>query len=503
MTIFSCVERFCGFIYRVFLSRTIGSEGVGLYQIALSVLGLFMTVTSSGIPITVSRTMIKYKEEGHAEKTGKVVTGGIFFAVVISLPITLLVLLKCPVVGLLFSDPRCESLLRIMIPGLTITSVYAVIRGTFWGNTQFLTYSVIELLEEAVMVVVGIILVNGITDPMQGATYAAYAVLISYIFSFVTSVITYFVKGGKLKSPAGELKPLFASATPITAMRTATSVINTLVAVLLPARLIRYGMSGDVAVSEFGRVYGMAMPLVFMPSTFIGSLALVLVPELSSNYYSGNYKTLKNNIEKAIKFSVFIVSLIIPPFLVLGRNVGNVIYADEIVGDYVRKGAITMLPMSLSIITTSILNSLNKEKRTLVYYLIGASALILSIMFLPKYLGVSSLILGMILSFSATAALNLIATKKVCPKKPQVIGYIAAATLIMLPSALFGLFLKGLLSKYTSDLLLLIVVTSVMDLFALIAFKVFGLLDFDGKNQSLSEKNFTRFKAGKRTNKRV
>ena len=212
-----------------------------------------------------------------------------------------------------------------MIPGLTITSVYAVIRGTFWGNTQFLTYSVIELLEEAVMVVVGIILVNGITDPMQGATYAAYAVLISYIFSFVTSVVTYFVKGGKLKSPAGELKPLFSSATPITAMRTATSVINTLVAVLLPARLIRYGMSGDVAVSEFGRVYGMAMPLVFMPSTFIGSLALVLVPELSSNYYSGNYKTLKNNIEKAIKFSVFIVSLIIPPFLVLGRNVGNII----------------------------------------------------------------------------------------------------------------------------------------------------------------------------------
>ena len=179
------------------------------------------------------------------------------------------------------------------------------------------------------------------------------------------------------------------------------------------------------------------------------------------------------------------------------------IYADEIVGDYVRKGAITMLPMSISIITTSILNSLNKEKRTLVYYLIGASALISSIMFLPKYLGVSSLILGMILSFSVTAALNLIATKKVCPKKPQVVGYAAEAMLIMIPSALFGLFLKGLLSRFMSDLLVLIVVATVMDLFALLAFKVFGLLDFDGKNQNLSEKNFTRFKAGKRTNKRV
>ena len=64
VTILSCIERGLGFLYRVFLSRNVGSEGLGLYQIALSVIGVIMTVSASGIPITVSRMMIKDKASG-------------------------------------------------------------------------------------------------------------------------------------------------------------------------------------------------------------------------------------------------------------------------------------------------------------------------------------------------------------------------------------------------------------------------------------------------------
>ena len=61
VTAFSFAERFLGFVYRIFLSRKLGAEGLGIYQISLSVLGLFMTMTSAGIPITVSRIITKTK----------------------------------------------------------------------------------------------------------------------------------------------------------------------------------------------------------------------------------------------------------------------------------------------------------------------------------------------------------------------------------------------------------------------------------------------------------
>lgn len=104
VTVLSSFERFLGFIYRVFLSRELGSEGLGLYQIALSVLGLFMTITSSGIPITVSRTMIKNREEGKSENNGMVVSSGILLTLIVSVPVTLLVLARLPVTDFLFSD---------------------------------------------------------------------------------------------------------------------------------------------------------------------------------------------------------------------------------------------------------------------------------------------------------------------------------------------------------------------------------------------------------------
>ena len=43
ITIFSFLTRISGFIFRMILSRQVGAEGVGLYQVAFSV---FMVLTS-------------------------------------------------------------------------------------------------------------------------------------------------------------------------------------------------------------------------------------------------------------------------------------------------------------------------------------------------------------------------------------------------------------------------------------------------------------------------
>ena len=77
VTVFSTAERLLGFIYRIFLSRNLGSEGMGLYSVALSVVGLIMTLTSSGIPITVSRIMTKHSAENRESLSFGTVTAGI------------------------------------------------------------------------------------------------------------------------------------------------------------------------------------------------------------------------------------------------------------------------------------------------------------------------------------------------------------------------------------------------------------------------------------------
>lgn len=478
VTAFSCVERLLGFIYRIYLSRYLGAEGLGLYQVSISIAGLIMTITSSGIPITVSRIMIKHKAQSIEDSGFRTVTAGMLMSLIISLPIVLAIYLFPSVFNFIFTDERCYALLKIMLPGVVITSVYAVIRGYFWGEKKFFTYSIIEFLEESVMLIAGVFFISRATDSYSKIEGAANAVLISYIFSFATATLLYFLRGGKIKNPKGELKPLISSATPITLMRTSNSLINTLIAIILPLRLVLSGMTESGALASFGELSGMSIPLINMPSTIIGSIALVLVPELSDNFYRHSDVTLKNNVEKAVKSSVFISCILIPAFLAVGKELGVLVYHNETAGIYVQKSAFIMLPMSVTMITTSMLNSLNLEKKTLFYYLIGASFLLLSIYFLPKHLGVYSLIIGLFLSYLTTSICNLILIKNTCIKKPKLTLFLIASTLIVIPSGLLGYLLKGILLAFLPLGLTVLICALSASLFSYGLFSLFNLFSF-------------------------
>ena len=286
----SIAERGLGFLYRIVLSRLIGAEGMGLYQVALSFFALFLTIGSGGIPITVSRIITKSKAENNRlGESGAVSAGGIA-SIILTLPICIIFGIWGGKMRFLFTDERTFSVFRILLLGLTCTSIYAVIRGHFWGNKQFLAPSIMELSEEIVMVIAGVLLLQNVTSPASGARLAAWAVVISYFFSFTLSTIWFFVKGGRLSSPEKQLKPLFTSSLPITSVRASASLINSAIAVLLPVMLIRAGFDEREALRLFGVVSGMVLPILFVPSTLIGSLSLVLVPELSEDFYRKNYK---------------------------------------------------------------------------------------------------------------------------------------------------------------------------------------------------------------------
>jgi len=219
-------------------------------------------------------------------------------------------------------------------------------RGSFWGNKQFLSYSIIELLEDAVMVVLGCVLVYGVTDPMLGAQRATIAVLISYVFSFGASLIWYFKKGGKFVNPKSQLKPLFSSSLPITAMRTSTSVINSAVAVLLPLLLMKtYGLNNSEAISLYGIAIGMSVPILFIPSSLIGSISVVVAPELSENYYRNKTELVKFDVEKSVRAAVFIATLLIPLLFVSGDEIGEFLYSNKMSGEIVQRSAFILLPM--------------------------------------------------------------------------------------------------------------------------------------------------------------
>ena len=478
VSVFSISEKILGFLYRIFLSHSIGAEGIGLYSVALSVFGLLYTLCCSGIPITVSRLMTKYRAEKNEKRVAKTITAGMCLALLFSIPVCLLFLFSGSAFSFLFADERSHKIFLIILPGLTFTCVYSVLRGVFWGNKDFLPYSVIELLEEICMILVGIVLITFSAGVTQGALSAGIAVLVSYLFSFSLATAVFFVRKNKLKNPLSEFKPLLRSAMPITAMRSASSFAISLVSVIVPLRLISAGYTQAQTMSSYGAVVGQALPILSIPTTLIGSFTLVLIPEIAENFYNKRHFYLKRDVEKAVKFTCLLTTFFIPVFFVCGEEIGVIFFGEHQCGKYITATSYLMIFMSLCSLSTSILNSMGLETKTLIYYVIGGVLMLASVWFLPKYVGIYSLLIGFTFVYGLTTVLNFRLLNKSCTKKPQYVKFLLLAIATTIPTCVFGIFLEKLLLPVLGTVLTLFCCSALIVAFNVAMFFGFGLITF-------------------------
>lgn len=446
VTLFSAAEHCLGFLYRILLSRTIGSEGLGVYQAAYTVFAVFLTISASGLPVTLSRVISRHRARGNVLREQSAVTGAVLISLAISAPVTLLLFMLRTPFSSVFADPRCADLFYLLLAGLAPTSVYSVIRGSFWGRKRFFAYSFIELLEEMIRIGVGVCLLLFVTANIYGANLAAAAVLVSYFCSFAIALVWFFCTGGKFRSPRGELRPLLASALPVTAMRTSSSLLSSLISVLFPLRMQAAGYTAARAMSEYGVVYGMVMPVMAIPCAFIGSIALVLVPELSEAFYRGRREQVSQLTARALNATLLISCALIPFYLVCGGDVGIMLYSNAQSGQMLSACALLLLPMSLTMISSSLLNSLGCERHTLGIFLAGSAAMLACTLFLPRYLGGGALLAGMACDACITTLLSLLLLRK----KTGVLR--AGGTLLrlfaaLLPVTVLGALLHGALLR--------------------------------------------------------
>ena len=130
VTVFSTIEKALSFFYRIILSRILGAEGLGIYQICLSVFAVFLTAASSGIPVTVSRLIAKSGAVNDERGKHSAVTAGVVATLIFTIPMAIILVFGRNALGFLFSDDRCIDIFLILVPGLILTSIYAVRRGS-------------------------------------------------------------------------------------------------------------------------------------------------------------------------------------------------------------------------------------------------------------------------------------------------------------------------------------------------------------------------------------
>ena len=367
LTAFTVAERMLGFLFKIYLSREIGAVGMGIYSVALSFFFVLLTLLTSGVPLVVSKLTAKDKSIG-----GKICSAALIFELITAVVVCSIVLVFQKPIGALFAESQSMTLVMIMLPALVFSGVYSAFRGVLWGEKKFTTVSVAELIEQIARIVCCVVLFGIFKDKIKAV---ALSMTVACLVSAIAVALFYFIGKRKIQSPKGHIKPLITTSLPITFSRTTSSVNNYIIAIAVPFLLMTSGLNSEQSMYIFGSCVGMALPLLYLPITVVGSLAFVMIPTLSEAYAHGDKKSMCRQIESALSFSVIVAAVILPAYAALGGPLGTFIYNNTDAGIFLKKSAWLLLPLSFENIASSMLNSLDLEKKSLINYLIGAATM--------------------------------------------------------------------------------------------------------------------------------
>ena len=462
VTFFSVLTRALGFFLKIYLSRELSSELLGSYQVAMSIFGVFMTFVSSGIPVVLSRNISYYHGQKDKKAIGSIVSSGLILTGIICVIVSAVIIFCPSLLNKLFTSNASTEMLLILLPALIFSSVYEVLRGALWGEQKFFVISFTEFLEQITRIIILVILFETTFLDMSLTNKTALSLSLACIVSSIVVAIIYFKYGGKLNNPKPEFTKLVKTSSPITAVRTVSSLVSSTIAVIIPIKLMDYGFSSSEALSEFGIIMGMTFPLIMIPSTLISSLAVTIIPSISEQSNDidkcevKNTTALKNKINFSIKTTIVFSCLLLPVFIALGEPIAEFVYNNAKAGTYLKYAAIAMVPMGLSQITSSILNAIGLEIKSLKNYVVSSLLLILSIFFLPKYIGTYSLIVGYVLMSVTSTIMNMVMLHKRKLLSFKFLSTLKNMLFVAIISGILGWLVYNIISKFYFTLALII-----------------------------------------------
>lgn len=448
ITFFTVITRFLGFLFKIYLSREIGAEALGIFQVSFSVFMVLVTIVASGLPMIISKLSSSLHAKGDVKSERSMIASALIIALILAIVTCLIVLLFNSVLKSIFTDDRCVLILVLLLPAVVFSAIYSTFRGYFWGHSNYLAVCLVELFEQVARIIIFVLMIGGALSVLDGAVTSAVSLTIACFMSATLVTVLYFIYGGRLAKPKGYVKELVKTSTPITFVRVATSLIQPIIAIIIPLRLVASGMASGDAMALYGIAFGMTLPFLFIPSALISSLGMALVPDLSTAVAQNNKGHIENRITASIVVSLFISCLFVPIYMGAGENIGLFFFDNVECGKMLVYSAWIMVPIGLTNITSAILNTLGYEVKSMKNYIIGAVVMLLSIWFLPQFIGIYSVVVGMGVCMLLSCVLNLRMINKITTSKVKTLKPTLLISVCSIPVASLVSFLTNILSHF-------------------------------------------------------
>lgn len=419
LTCTGLISRMIGFFYRIFLSHSIGAQGLGLYQLIIPVQTLVLAVTTAGIQTVISRLVASHMALGRTKEARDCfilgTASGLFLSFVASW--TLYTNADFFAVQIL-KEPRTYSLIRLLCFSLPLNTLHTCINSFYFAQKKTEIPSGIQLFEQLVRVGTSYLLYviflsegREITPVIAiGGTLVSEAAvaLVSLLLIGTDFHHSHYIFR-KISQPFQKLRNIFQLALPLTLNRLLLTLLNSIEVVLIPQQLRLYGLSAEEALSIYGVFTGMALPMILFPSTVTNSVSVMLMPSIAELQALGYKKRIRYVTFRTCLYCLLLGGGCSLVFLFFGKTMGILLFKSLTAGIYIRTMAFICPFLYMNTTLTSILHGLGKSGICLINNAIGISIRIAFVLNAIPLLGIRGYLYGILLSESVLSILHVTA----------------------------------------------------------------------------------------------
>ena len=335
----SCI----GMAFQVWLVGRIGSAGIGLYQLTISVTNLSATFAISGIRFASTRLVSE--ELGYENPAGiqgaikRCLTYALLFG---SASAVILWNLARPLGFLWVRDARTVLSLKIAALSMPCISLCSAMSGYFTACGRVWKPTLVHLIEQlAGIALVALFLQQTPAGDIEKSCAAVTAGrLAADVLSLLLMLLFYWQDRirhyGRVSGGERITARMLRIAVPLAISAYARSALSTLQHLLVPRGLRTAGYSTDGALSGYGTIQGMALPVIFFPSCLLSAAAELIVPELTEAQVQDNRQAIHRTAWELLRLSLGF-SLLVSVFLLLvADKLGLLIYHSSDAGHYIR-----------------------------------------------------------------------------------------------------------------------------------------------------------------------
>jgi len=415
------IVRIIGMLYRIPMVNIIGSEGNGIYGVAFNIYNIMLVLSSYGLPMAVSKLISARFTKRRYKSAARVFRCSLLVAVCTGGIAALLVFFGAGFIeNVIYGGglPGLAIPLRILAPTIFLVAILGVVRGFFQGQSTMIPTAVSQILEQIVNAIVSIAAGYGMMKAYASsenvAAYGAAGSTMGTAMGALTAVLfmgflyaVYTPTFNKLKRKDrhndnennGQIcKVIIFTMIPIILGQTFYQISALIDDVMFSNIMVGRNISANISM-DLGNFSSSYSLLIGIPQGVASAMSASMLPSVVASYTERDYDTIYDKITKTLKTNMFIA---VPSFVglfVIGQPIIKLLFSryNSVQGGMMLKiGAIAVVFYTLSTVTSSALQGIDRMKVPMIHSFISLVVHVIMVFIMLKFssLGIYSVVIG-------------------------------------------------------------------------------------------------------------